>query len=46
MLRSSKLKTQDKKGRRAHQGPQDCFFDPQCPVLSTQSWSFELYLSA
>jgi len=37
MLRSSKLKTQNKRGRRAHQGPQDRSFDPQSSALSPQS---------
>jgi hypothetical protein len=46
MLRSSKLKTQNKRGRRAHQGPQDRSFDPQSSALSPEVLNPESYLSA
>jgi hypothetical protein len=36
MLRRSKLKTQNKRGRRAHQNQQGRFFDPQSSALSPE----------
>lgn len=36
MLCRSKLKTQNKRGRGAHQGPQDFFFDPQSSALGPE----------